>query len=589
MTDDSLAIARDYCKNLSPRKTARERSRAAKSLLSLLESQDSSIRPVDVILCDAIPALLHAAQAPKRTAENLQPDPSVTPSDVIDMADAALLLLGHLCTTGVRTLQEAGWHIDDDGTGRGRPVYIHPASGVSQETPPEDPALWVGNELAEDQRWALNLLFELSVLTTPYANPLDGTLLWPARIRYHDPGTDSKLAITVVDVAQDDDDEEEQDGDKGVQHLASTRHLVLGPWHGITGFRETEVDLDAPPGFHLESWYTCALSVAGFLSTKVPGRGRVLILGLGGGAMPAFFNLHWPGIAVETVESDPMVAKIAERWFGLSCEPPLSSTSIPGFELADDEPTMFVPSHIKSESSSARLSEPVEYPTPSRSTVIRVAQASTFAASAATDPDVRYDAILVDVYTRGAFPVPLLTPEFFTSLAGLLKETPTACVAVNAGVGGDRDAVERLMRGCPLVGEVGVLMDGTKGTLEGEYENAVVVGLRKSEKEKSQASFLGHVSPLEWSKRVEAVAEGWPDSVPSPFRLKSAARRVALEGEDDSGEIMLMWDGAADLTGEGEGEAEAGANTESENGKKKMDLKDVQLADRDDPAFELFD
>ncbi|KAI8854502.1 hypothetical protein BC829DRAFT_193263 [Chytridium lagenaria] len=149
--------------------------------------------------------------------------------------------------------------------------------------------------------------------------------------------------------------------------------------------------------------------------------------------MPAFFNLHWPGIAVEAVEFDPMVAKVAERWFGLSCEPPLSSTSIPGFEIANDEPDMFVPAHLKNEVEFTETS----YPTPKRSTVIRVAEAAAFikACAAATDPDLRYDAILVDVYTRGAFPLSLLTKDFFESLVKVLKDTPTACLAVNAGLG----------------------------------------------------------------------------------------------------------------------------------------------------------
>ncbi|KAJ3107038.1 hypothetical protein HDU97_005007 [Phlyctochytrium planicorne] len=595
MTDD-LVLAKEHCRNLSPRKTPRERSRAAKALISLLESEESSLRPVDIILADAVPALLHAAQTPKRTFESLQPDPSVTPIDVIEMSDTALMLLESLCSAGVRTLKEAGWHVEDDGTGRGRPLYVHPASGVSQETPPEDPSMMeVDGErvLEENQKWALHLLFELSVLTTPLANPLDGTLMWPARIRYHDPGSEEeprRPALTVVDVVQDD--EEEQEGDEGaVPYLATTRHLVLGPWQGINGFRETEIDLDAPPGFHLESWYTCALCVVGFLATKVPGRGRVLILGLGGGAMPAFFSLHWPGISVEAVDNDPTVAKLAERWFGLSCEPPLSSADIPGFEVADDEPRMFVPPHLlpepqptSSSSSSADDSTTTtkdSYPKPTRSTLIRVAQAEKFCKNAASDPDHRYDAILVDVYTRSAFPSALLNQPFFDSLATLLKPHPRACVAVNAGNGADRERVEELMRASKF-GSVGVLMDGAKGNLEGEYENAVVVGVAKpgpTEDGEPRAALNVEdiVNATAWDERAKETKEQWPEVIVPPFRLTNARK---VEGGD--GEIMLFWDGNPDAV-------DTEREEEAKKAKAKFDLKDVELADKDDPAFELFD
>ncbi|KAJ3319131.1 hypothetical protein HDU76_000634 [Blyttiomyces sp. JEL0837] len=591
-------LAFQASRDLAPSKTPRQIANAARHLLSMLESENPPIRPIDLILADAIPPLLHAAQTPKRTAENLQPDPS-TPSDIIDMSDAALLLLGHLCSAGVQTLADAGWHVDDDGTGRGIPIYVHPATGESRDSPPDLLEEFKNVINGPDESWALDLLFELSTITTPYASPLDGRLIWPARVRHYEPEitftstgassttttttntTSGQQAITVVDVVQNDDEESEENA--GVPLLASTRHLVLGPWHGISGFRETEVDLDEPPGAHLESWYTVAMTMTGFLSTKKIGRGRILVLGLGGGAIPAFMGRHWPGISVEAVESERSVGKLAERWFGLVCEPSLVG---PGdgifagtFGIDDKEHGNFELVSSLSEAEKVVLDDERDQ-TPAfrhdvevRPTKVRVTSAEAFVVAATSDPECRYDSILVDVYTRGAFPVGLQTEKFFKSLRGLLKEGGS--IVVNAGTGGDRDSVEKLVRGC--FDHTIVLMDGMKGRLEGDYENAVVVGtvgrnisvnsVSGSGDESTSTSTL-NLSPKEWAKRVAEIQEGWPEAPQPPFMLKNV-----VEGADD--EVMLYYDGAdAMIAEEGEGSSSKPAPT---------------LLDRSDPAFDMFD
>jgi spermidine synthase len=44
---------------------------------------------------------------------------------------------------------------------------------------------------------------------------------------------------------------------------------------------------------------------------------RLLVIGLGGGAFPAFVQVHWPDAHIDAVEIDPVVARIATTHFGL--------------------------------------------------------------------------------------------------------------------------------------------------------------------------------------------------------------------------------------------------------------------------------
>ncbi|KAJ3235164.1 hypothetical protein HDU81_000758 [Chytriomyces hyalinus] len=583
-----MDVCRELAQQLGPGRTPGERAIAARTLLSLLEREgdEAVIRPIDVVLADCVPSLLQAAQTPTRSATSLAPDPRVTSAAVIDMADAALLLLGHLCGCGLQTLEAAGWHVDDDGTGRGRPIYVHPASGQSQQTPPDLVAEVFGAELDQKDAWALTLLFELSTITSPYANPLDGSLCWPARIRYHEPETNEftptndstplphKLAMTIVDVAQDDD-EDEMDEENDVTpeggketRLAFTRHLVLGPWHGIPSFRETEIDLDhPPPGSHLESWYTCAMVCAGFLATRKSGRGKCLIVGLGGGAMASFMGRHWPGINVEAVEIDARVVKVAERWFGVKCEPSLLKPEDGVLGDGADEPQHF------------KLDED------SRPARVRVTNAESFVTSAMRDPECRYDVILLDVYTRGEFPASLVNEQFFERLRGLLKtkenEGWDGALVVNAGVGADRTRVQEIVEKAFPVSKV-LLDANASNRMDDDYENAVVLGLLSSSSVPSSSSTTESVvnidfSAKEWKRRAAEVRESWPEAPLPPFELKNAIHGV-------NNEIMLAWAGNSMLDEE---ENEEGGEGQGSGPRLKAD--DVQLLAKDDPAFSMFD
>ncbi len=74
---------------------------------------------------------------------------------------------------------------------------------------------------------------------------------------------------------------------------------------------ETGIDLDAP--HRLQVPYTRYM-FASFLFRPKPK--RVLIVGLGGGAMVRFLNHVFPDTHVDAVEIDPVVVRVAEEYFG---------------------------------------------------------------------------------------------------------------------------------------------------------------------------------------------------------------------------------------------------------------------------------
>ncbi len=43
---------------------------------------------------------------------------------------------------------------------------------------------------------------------------------------------------------------------------------------------------------------------------------RVLVVGLGGGTIPQFLHRHFPDLAIDVVELDPIVARVAKEYFG---------------------------------------------------------------------------------------------------------------------------------------------------------------------------------------------------------------------------------------------------------------------------------
>jgi spermidine synthase len=77
------------------------------------------------------------------------------------------------------------------------------------------------------------------------------------------------------------------------------------------GARQSVVKLGDPD--HLELPYTRAIPVA-FVFVERPQ--NVLVVGLGGGTIPAFLRKHFPDTRIDAVEIDPGVVEVAKSHFG---------------------------------------------------------------------------------------------------------------------------------------------------------------------------------------------------------------------------------------------------------------------------------
>jgi spermidine synthase len=77
----------------------------------------------------------------------------------------------------------------------------------------------------------------------------------------------------------------------------------------LDGVLQTAIDKRDPTALVLD--YTQA-AMAGLLFVEPR---RVLVIGLGGGAMPTFIRSRWPAALIDVVEIDPVVADVARRFF----------------------------------------------------------------------------------------------------------------------------------------------------------------------------------------------------------------------------------------------------------------------------------
>ena len=68
---------------------------------------------------------------------------------------------------------------------------------------------------------------------------------------------------------------------------------------------------------------------------------RVLIVGLGGGAMVHFLKRHDPGVKVDVVEIDPAVVKVADKFFGVRTEGNVRVVTEDGFKYLRETPEKY--------------------------------------------------------------------------------------------------------------------------------------------------------------------------------------------------------------------------------------------------------
>jgi len=90
--------------------------------------------------------------------------------------------------------------------------------------------------------------------------------------------------------------------------------------------RQSVVKLGDPG--HLELAYTRMAFTALAFSKGTPK--DVLIVGLGGGAMPMFLRKHYPGATIDIVELDPMVVEVAKEFFEFKEDAKMKVTTLDG-------------------------------------------------------------------------------------------------------------------------------------------------------------------------------------------------------------------------------------------------------------------
>jgi spermidine synthase len=145
-------------------------------------------------------------------------------------------------------------------------------------------------------------------------------------------------------------------------------------WKGYY-FQESQVNLTDPDD--LPMLYSRAMTIAAIYPQDVK---RVLILGLGGGAIPTYLGRFLPDATIDTVELDPGVIDVAKKYFGIR------ETSKSRFFESDGR--VFLHRH----------SEP-------------------------------YDLIMVDAFTGSYIPFHLMTKEFYRLVRDRL--TPHGVAAFN--------------------------------------------------------------------------------------------------------------------------------------------------------------
>ncbi len=108
------------------------------------------------------------------------------------------------------------------------------------------------------------------------------------------------------------------DGLFGDVRVVESGDGVRALYFGDSRNRQTALHPDRP--LRLELPYTRVAMVGPALA---PDTGRILFVGLGGGALPRATRALRPGAEIHVVEIDPRVVEVAERYFGFSPDPGL--------------------------------------------------------------------------------------------------------------------------------------------------------------------------------------------------------------------------------------------------------------------------
>jgi len=160
-----------------------------------------------------------------------------------------------------------------------------------------------------------------------------------------------------------------------------TLRLGDGPDDG----KQSRIDLRDPDVLLLE--YTRLMFAALLINDKPS---KVLIIGLGGGALPRAITRYIPDVLIDVVEIDPGVVDVAEKFF---------------------------------------------FFTPGDNIKIHISDGRTFIQKAAEkDSDKKYDMIIIDAFNSSSTPEHLLTKEFLKELTFILD--PEGVVSANVLIDG---------------------------------------------------------------------------------------------------------------------------------------------------------
>lgn len=99
---------------------------------------------------------------------------------------------------------------------------------------------------------------------------------------------------------------------------------------------ESMVDMGQPHDLLVD--YTRHMFLSYLLRPK---QDRVLIVGLGGGAMVHFLKRHDPGVKVDVVEIDPAIVKVADKFFGVRTEGNVRVVTEDGFKFLRETPERY--------------------------------------------------------------------------------------------------------------------------------------------------------------------------------------------------------------------------------------------------------
>lgn len=173
-------------------------------------------------------------------------------------------------------------------------------------------------------------------------------------------------------------------------------------YHRITvsdrsGVRSLRFDNRRQSAIDMSDGYTSDIAYTNYLHLAMalkPDAKRVLVLGLGGGALPKRMWRDYPDVSVDSVEIDPVVIDVAKRYFG----------------MPEDE----------------RLR-------------VFTGDARQYVASTKD----RYDVVVVDAYYADALPFHLATDEFFKQVKDVLNPEGVIAYNVISSVEGERSRLFR--------------------------------------------------------------------------------------------------------------------------------------------------